>query len=313
MNEFLINEGENILEKYGNHASFVMFALGNELSGSQEQMRKMVNHFRSLAPEKLFAFGSNNYLGTRGQAEGEDYFTTCRVGADTDTTYSTHTRASFSFADAWDGGYINGRYPSTDLNYAGAISKCTVPVIGHEIAQYQVYPNFDEIKKYTGVLKPWNLEIFKQRLEAAGMGDQANDFFKASGALSALCYRADIEMALRTPGFGGFQLLDLQDFPGQGTALVGLLDAFMDSKGLITPEEFSHFCNRVVPLLVMEKYCWANTETFQAKIEVANYSQNDLENQELPGNSKMRGGEIIANGSANKTIPQGELFRFDFC
>ncbi len=310
LNEFLINEGENILEEYGNHASFVMFALGNELSGSQEQMRKMVNHFRSLAPEKLFAFGSNNYLGTRGQAEGEDYFTTCRVGADTDTTYSTHTRASFSFADAWDGGYINGRYPSTDLNYAGAISKCTVPVIGHEIAQYQVYPNFDEIKKYTGVLKPWNLEIFKQRLEAAGMGEQADDFFKASGALSALCYRADIEMALRTPGFGGFQLLDLQDFPGQGTALVGLLDAFMESKGLITAEEFSHFCNRIVPLLVMEKYCWANNEPFKAEIEVANYSQTDLENQRITWLLKNAGGEIIASGSANKTIPQGELLKF---
>ncbi len=310
LNEFLVNEGEYILEKYGNHASFVMFALGNELSGSQEQMRKMVNHFRSLAPEKLVAFGSNNYLGTRGQAEGEDYFTTCRVGADTDTTYSTHTRASFSFADAWDGGYINGRYPSTDLNYAAAISKCTVPVIGHEIAQYQVYPNFDEIKKYTGVLKPWNLEIFKRRLEAAGMGDQANDFFKASGALSALCYRADIEMALRTPGFGGFQLLDLQDFPGQGTALVGLLDAFMDSKGLITPEEFSHFCNRVVPLLIMEKYCWMNDELFKAEIEVANYSNTDLENQEITWQLKNAGGEIFAHGSENKTIPQGELFRF---
>jgi len=309
-NRFLVNEGENILEKYGNHASFVMFALGNELSGSLKQMQKMVNHFRLLAPEKLYAFGSNNYLGTRGQAEGEDYFTTCRVGADTDTTYSTHTRASFSFADAWDGGYINGRYPSTDLNYAGAISKCTVPVIGHEIGQYQVYPNFDEIKKYTGVLKPWNFEIFQQRLAASGMGDQDKDFFKASGALSALCYRADIEMALRTPGFGGFQLLDLQDFPGQGTALVGMLDAFMDSKGLITPKEFSHFCNEVVPLLIMKKYCWVNTEPFQAKIEVANYSDNELADQELTWQLLNAKGEIIGNGSANKTVPQGKLFDF---
>ncbi|MBN1984943.1 MAG: hypothetical protein JW761_01500, partial [Prolixibacteraceae bacterium] len=190
------------------------------------------------------------------------------------------------------------------------ISNCTVPVIGHEIAQYQVYPNFDEIKKYTGVLKPWNLEIFKQRLAAAGMAAQANDFFKASGALSALGYRADIEMALRTPGFGGFQLLDLQDFSGQGTALVGLLDAFMDSKGLITPEEFSHFSNKVVPLLIMEKYCWTNSETFSAKIQVANYSETALQNQKLLWQLKNAGGEIIGNGSATESIPQGELFDF---
>ena len=310
LNEFLLNEGVNILREYGNHPSFVMFALGNELSGSLGQMKKMVSQLRPLAPEKLFAYGSNNYLGTRGQMEGEDFLVTCRVGADTDTTFSTHTRASFSFADAWDGGYINARYPATHLNYAGAISNCTVPVVGHEIAQYQVYPNFDEIKKYTGVLKPWNLEIFEQRLKVAGMASQANDFFKASGALSALGYRADIEMALRTPGFGGFQLLDLQDFSGQGTALVGLLDAFMDSKELITPEEFSHFSNKVVPLLIMEKYCWTNSETFSAKIQVVNYSETALQNQELLWQLKNTGGEIIGNGSATESIPQGELFDF---
>ncbi len=307
LNEFLTSEGENILEKYGNHASFVMMALGNELSGSLQQMQKMVTHFRLLAPEKLFAFGSNNYLGSRGQAEGEDYFTTCRVGADTDTTYSTHTRASFSFADAYDGGYVNGRYPSTDLNYAGAISKCSVPVIGHEIAQYEIYPNYTEIEKYTGVLKPWNFEIFRQRIIDARMEDQALDFFKASGALSMLCYRADVEMALRTSGFGGFQLLDLQDFPGQGSALVGVCDAFMDSKGLISPEEFSHFSNRVVPLLIMEKYCWTNTEMFDAKIQVANYSAADLQNPIVNWQLKDRDGKVAGSGSVAGSISQGKL------
>ncbi len=307
LNEFLISEGENILEKYGTHASFVMFALGNELSGSLEQMQKMAKHFKTLDSEKLIAFGSNNYLGTRGQVEGEDFYVTCRVGADTDTTFSTHTRASFSFADASDGGYINGRYPSTDLNYAGAISKCSVPVIGHEIAQFQIYPNYDEMKKYTGVLKPWNFEIFKQRIIDAGMEDQALDFFKASGAASMLCYRADIEMALRTPGFGGFHLLDLQDFPGQGTALVGILDAFMDSKGLITPEEFSQFCNRVVPLLIMEKYCRENLESFQAKILVANYSEKALFNQKVNWALISADGKIVGRGSETSEIPQGKL------
>jgi hypothetical protein len=39
------------------------------------------------------------------------------------------------------------------------------------------------------------------------MYDQWPDFFRASGALSVICYREDIEAAIRTPGFGGFQLL----------------------------------------------------------------------------------------------------------
>ncbi|NCB09867.1 MAG: DUF814 domain-containing protein, partial [Bacteroidia bacterium] len=193
------------------------------------------------------------------------------------------------------------------LNYNEAISHCSVPVVGHEISQFEIYPNYDEIKKYNGVLKPWNLEIFRQRIIEAGMADQAYDFFKASGAASMLCYRADIEMALRTPGFGGFQLLDLQDFPGQGSALVGILDAFMDSKGLITPEEFSQFCNRVVPLMIADKYCWENSEKFLAKIQVANFSEKALTNQNILWELLDQQGKTIEKGSTPADLPQGKL------
>jgi hypothetical protein len=307
LNDYLLKQGENILEKYGNHASFVMFALGNELSGDQGVMNDFLNHFRAFDSRPLMAYGSNNYLGYRGQAAGEDYFAGCRIGPDTDDSYKTHIRSSFSFADANDGGYINGRYPSTNLNYSGAIANCTVPALGTEVGQYQIYPDYNEIQKYTGVLKPWNLEVFRKRLEENNLSGQASDFFKASGASSVICYRADIEMALRTPGFGGFHLLDLQDFPGQGTALIGILDAFMDSKGLITPEEFSHFCNRVVPLLIIEKYCWTSNETLKADIHVTNYSQWNLVDQEVLWDIKNSGGKIIAEGEKTIDIAQGGL------
>jgi hypothetical protein len=307
LNAFLLKEGDHILDTYGNHASFVMFALGNELSGDFDVMKEFLNHFKSVDSRHLMAYGSNNYLGFRGQAEGEDYYAACRVGADKDTTYRTHIRGSFSFADANDGGYINGRYPSTSLNYSGAISKCKVPAIGTEVGQYQIYPNYEEIKKYTGVMKPWNFEVFRERLKENNLSDQAMDFFRASGALSAICYKADIEMAMRTPGFGGFHLLDLQDFPGQGTALVGLLDAFMDSKGVITPEEFSQFCNRVVPLVIMEKYCWANNEQFRGKIQVVNYSETSLKAQPVKWELKNGRGQIIFQGEEVVDILQGGL------
>ena len=310
LNDYLLKQGENILEKYGNHASFVMFALGNELSGDQGVMNDFLNHFRAFDSRPLMAYGSNNYLGYRGQAAGEDYFAGCRIGPDTDDSYKTHIRASFSFADANDGGYINGRYPSTNLNYSGAIANCTVPALGTEVGQYQIYPDYNEIQKYTGVLKPWNLEVFRKRLEENNLSDQASDFFKASGASSVICYRADIEMALRTPGFGGFHLLDLQDFPGQGTALIGILDAFMDSKGLITPEEFSHFCNKVVPLLIIEKYCWTSNETLKADIQVANYSKWNLVDQEVLWDIKSSGGEKIAEGRKTMNVSQGGLSDF---
>jgi hypothetical protein len=307
LNAFLLKEGKNILNTYGNHASFVMFALGNELSGDNEVMKGMVKQFRAQDNRHLYGFGSNNYLGTKGYMDGEDYYTTCRVGEDTDTTYRTHTRASFSFADAPEGGYVNGRYPSTNRTYSSAISTCPIPVIGHEIGQSQMYPDYDEMKKYTGILKPWNFEVFRQRLNEHGLGDQAKDFFRASGAASMICYREDVEMALRTPGFGGFHLLDLQDFPGQGTALIGVLDAFMDSKGLITPEEFRHFCNQVVPLLEMKKYCWTNNETFTGKIQVANYSASILKSQKINWEVKDNKDSIFAKGSIEKDLPQGSL------
>jgi len=307
LNEFLLKTGENILDSYGNHASFVMFALGNELSGDQEVMDDFLRHFKSTDNRPLMAYGSNNYLGYHGQAEGEDYYAGCRTGPDTDTTYSTHIRASFSFADAYDGGYINGRYPSTALNYSGAILKCSIPAISTEVGQYQIYPNYDEIKKYTGVLKPWNFLVFKKRLEERNLGDQALDFFRASGALSIICYRADIEMALRTAGFGGFHLLDLQDFPGQGTALVGILDAFMDSKGLITTGEFGHFCNKVVPLFITEKFCWTNNEKLKGRIAVANYSENEIGNQQVSWNLRNPDNEIVEQGGSTVTLKQGEL------
>ena len=133
------------------------------------------------------------------------------------------------------------------------------------------------------------------------------EFFRASGALSAICYKADIEMAMRTPDFGGFHLLDLQDFPGQGTALVGLLDAFMDSKGVITPQEFSQFCNTVVPLVIMEKYCWTNNEQFSGKIQVANYSGVSLKEQPVKWELKDSRGGIVYQNEEKVDILEGGL------
>ena len=43
----------------------------------------------------------------------------------------------------------------------------------------------------------------------------ADSFLYASGRLQTLCYKMDIEASLRTPGMAGFQLLGLNDFPGQ--------------------------------------------------------------------------------------------------
>ena len=295
---FLHKEGENILRWYGHHPSFRMFALGNELWGSIDKMAEFIEDFRKIAPDKVYTFGSNYYLGYQGVKPGMDYFTTCRVGGEGWGGYGTHTRGSFSFADAADGGMINHFYPNTEMNFEEGCSLTNVPIISHETGQFQIYPDYDEIKKYTGVLYPRNLKVFRSRLEKAGMLDQAKDFHKASGAWALQLYKQDIEMDLRTPNMAGFQLLDLQDYPGQGSAYVGILDAFMQSKGLCREHEWRKWCCEVVPLLNAPKFCFTNEEGLHANIQVANYSGGSLGGKTLTW--------ILGNDRGFKMIPNGE-------
>jgi hypothetical protein len=125
------------------------------------------------------------------------------------------------------------------------------------------------------------------------MGDQAEDFLMSSGKLQALCYKADIEAALRTPGFAGFHLLQLHDFPGQGTALVGVLNSFFESKGYISPEEFRMFCNQTVPLAKMPKMVYTNNESFKADIEIAHFGEKPIEKAEIICQVTDEDGNII--------------------
>ncbi len=301
---YLLAEGERILTEFGNHPSFVMFALGNEFCEGRELMQEVIAHFRTVHPQLLFAQGSNTYYPAPTLASGDDFWTTMR-------TETGNTRGSFSHADLPLGSVQTGP-PNTDNDFSAAIKGVPVPVIGHETGQYQVYPDYREIEKYTGILKAHNFEIFRERLIAAGMGDQSDDFFRASGALTALCYREEIEMALRTDGFAGFQLLDLQDFPGQGTALVGILDAFMQSKGIIDPAAWRQFCCETVPLVRMEKYCWLEGEIFSARLQVAHFGNTDLSNatgrcEFFCGDEKISSEEIILSISDNGLFDAGEI------
>lgn len=290
---YLKKEGVDILKAYGNHPSFVMFALGNELFGDKNTMLGLMDTFKQADGRQLYAIGSNSFLGYQGHTPGEDYLTTCRVGGEAYGSFETHVRGTFSFADAYDGGYINHTYPNSVMNFDKAVAKCPVPVISHETGQFQVYPNYKEMKKYTGVLYPYNMEVFRHRLDTAGMLDQADAFFKASGKWAAELYKADIEMDLRTGAMAGFQLLDLQDYPGQGSAYVGMLDAFMDSKGLITPGAWRQFCNRVVPLFETDKFCWTNAEAIKGLVKIANYSGHSLQGQTVKWRLETTNGEKV--------------------
>lgn len=304
LNDFLKREGDMLLEHFGNHPSFMMLGLGNELDVEIDVVREWLDDFRNRDNRHLYCFGSNNNLGWKGPQDGEDFFVTCRVGGG--DGYTTHVRTSFAYVDAEKGGILNNTRPATDKDYSGAIAHCPRPVVGHENCQFQIYPDYGQIEKYTGVLHPYNLEIFRDRLKENHLSSQAKTFHQATGHFSIECYKADMEYAFRTPGFGGFQLLDLQDYPGQGSALVGILDAFMDSKGIVAPETFYGFCAPLVPLALMKDYCWLNTQPLHIDIALSNYVEGDW-------NAPVRWSLVSDNGGWKRegvlmaSIPQGKV------
>jgi len=179
------------------------------------------------------------------------------------------------------------------------------PVVAHEVGAWCAYPNFKEMVKYTGVLKAKNFELFQESLNAHHLGHLADSFMLASGKLQALCYKADIEAALRTPGFAGFQLLDLHDFPGQGTAPVGVLDAFWEEKGYISPEEYRRFCNATVPLARLKKRIFMEGETMKAAIEVAHFGAEPIIDAD-PGWRLWKAKQLLVEGTfGRQDIPIG--------
>ena len=301
LKDYLEKEGELIFKHFGNHPSFVMFTLGNEL-GRNKAMFDLVAHFKSIDARRLYAQGSNNMHWSPGFAIGDDFWVTCK------TAKELPVRGAFAPTSGIKNPHIDFVPPSTLHNYNESIGNVNAPVIGHEVGAFQVSPDFNDIPKFTGVTRARNYEIFRDRLKEANMLDQADDFVKASGKLAVICYREDIEAALRTHDFAGFQLLDVQDFPGQGTAPVGILNDFMESKGLITPEEWSQFCNEVVPLLKMPKYTWTNNEELRGDIVIAHYGKDDFKNAKVSWKLVNDKGEIYAEGQfLHANITQGGL------
>lgn len=298
---YLTREGEKILRQYGNHPSFVMLTLGNEIGGDEHVMKAMTDHFRKLDNRHLYAMGTNAWHWDIRHRAGNDFWVI------KGTREETHIRGA-----SWDKKcHIDYEPPATTKTYADSLRGVPVPVIAHEMAQFEVYPDYSEIGKYTGVLRAKNLEIFRERLEKAGMLDQAKDFQRASGLLSMVCRKEDIEAELRTPGMAGFQLLDIQDFSGQGTALIGILDVFMDSKGLTTPEAWREFCCETVPLFVMKKYTWTNDEVFRGRIQVAHYGPTDLKDQRVAWSLRAGDNAIGEGAIVVQNVPTGDVAEID--
>ncbi len=281
IDRWVYEESERMVTEYGNHPSLCLMTYGNEPHGENHKafLAEYVKHWTARDSRRLYTAGAGWPI-----VPGNDF----------------HNIYHGTRIQGWNANLnsiINREPPRSDYDWGAKMAELSAPVVSHEVGQWCVYPNFDEIPKYDGVLKATNFEIFRDSLEARGLLHLADDYVRASGKLQALCYKADIEAALRTVGFGGFQLLDLRDFPGQGTALVGILDPFWDEKGYISPEEFRQFSNETVPLARLPKHVFTSDEIIECVIEVAHYGRTELESVTPTWRVLDAGGGIVRRGA----------------
>lgn len=279
VDKYMYEETNRMASWYGNYASFCMEAPGgNEPSGRNQVkfLTDFIHYWQAKDKRRVYTGAS---VGNSWPLVPENEY--------------------MVKAGARGLNWVNAR-PESDSDYHAAIQKFNVPYVVHEMGQWCVFPDFNEISRFNGVYKEKNFELFREQLAEHGMADMAQSFLMASGKLQALCYKNEIEKAMRTKGLAGFQLLGLQDFPGQGTALVGMLNALWQSKPYISPQQVKRFCNAVVPLTRMPKFVYTNDEKLTAGVELYNYGSSELKNTVINWVLKDSTGKVIAKGAFDK-------------
>ena len=278
LDRYIRSEAERIVRDYGNHPSFVMLCVGNELNGSglHPFIERFVDEWKGRDDRRVYTGGSGWPTMKRA-----DYI-------------SKPEPRNQRWGEGLDG-RLNARPLETLTDWSEWRDSVPMPLVSHETGQWCVYPNLEEIEKYTGVLEARNFIMVRDDLEKKGLLPLARDYMLASGALQTQLYKEEMEAALRTRDFPGTQLLGLQDFPGQGTALVGVVDSFWDEKPYVTPGQFREFCAPVVPLVRAERFVREAGETFTADVQVAQFGPADLDAPRIAW-SLQDGGNAVASG-----------------
>lgn len=265
----------DLLKTYANHPSFVMLTLGNELQAQdegRERMRELVRTAKRMDPTRLYANGSNAFYGEEGCNPESDFYTS-------QSCKDVVIRGTFSGMR----GYLNENYPSADRTYDEAMAEIRKeyqkPVFSFEVGQFEVLPDFEELESFHGISDPVNLKLIKKRVEERGLLPTWEKYVEATGELSRLAYREEIEAAMRTRELSGISLLGLQDFPGQGTALVGMMNSHLEPKpyDFARPERFREFFQECRILVKLPHYTYEAGERLIAEVEAANFGKRNIE------------------------------------
>lgn len=304
-----------ILKSLANHPSFVMLTLGNELwarEKGRQRMRRLLEAAGEADPTRLYASASNGFYGMLGADPYSDFYTSQKfAGLD--------LRGTHAAAKKGEGlqGHINRQYPNACTAYDAAMEMArktfTKPVFSFEVGQFEVLPDFNELSLFQGVSDPANLRLIRERAKRAGLLAEWDRYVNATGELALIGYREETEAALRTGELSGISLLGLQDFPGQGTALVGMLNSHLRPKPFpfAGPERFAAFFSGRLPLVGLPRYTYTAGETLTAPVRVANYGKEDIcagLRYELRRRAADGSGEVLFAGELErKGFPAGAL------
>ena len=277
--EFHIAEGKRILRDYGNHPSFIMMSMGNELAGE-------VSHIQRIFDEITANDSRRVYTTTTGSAKLE-----------LKDDYKIY------------GGIVRGfKGPFTDWDYRDKAREIGRTMLSHEVGQWHTYPDMKQIDKYTGVMRCDNLKAIRDDLRKKGLEDRAEDFTQTTGKVAALLYKDEMEAILRTPDYGGFQILTLNDFPAQGTASSGMIDIFDDPKGYLEAERFREYCAPVVPLLRIGKRTFFNSEVIKAGVDLSCYTEEDMKDVVIRWALAEKGNVLLEGNIECGTVKTGNVY-----
>ncbi|MCD7890233.1 MAG: hypothetical protein LUG26_00200 [Ruminococcus sp.] len=112
--QYLIEEGRRILRTFGNHPSFVMMSIGNELWGSRERLGEILREYRNLDNRHLYTQGSNNFQFMPNILNENDFFSGVRLSRE------RLIRDSYAMCDA-PLGFVQTDEPNTVHSYDNLI------------------------------------------------------------------------------------------------------------------------------------------------------------------------------------------------
>ena len=284
IDKYLMDETIALTKAYGNYASYCMLASGNEPYGNWVKwVTDFVEYWEKTDSRRVY------------------------TGASVGNSWQWQPRNQYHVKAGARGLNWKSERPESMSDYRARIDTVSQPYVAHENGQWCVFPNFEEIYKYTGVNKAKNFEIFRDILSDNNMADMGHKFLMASGKLQTLCYKHELEKTLRTPDYAGFQMLGLNDYSGQGSALVGVIDAHFEEKGYVSAAEFRRFCSSIVPLARIPKFVYTNDEVFEAELEVSQFGNEELKNVETTYTIKDENGILYGGGSlGTKDLPIGD-------